>query len=136
MRRFLFCVLIVGIAGGCGGESKSDEELITEVARTYVESLYNGTAQDFYDNLDRKTQVLCGRDRIGELVALFHSTPRVVGPIAFDRVEEVKVTGSTATAKIFQTVNGSHDYYESTSDHFVKEKGKWRYASWGREGDC
>jgi hypothetical protein len=136
MRRILSCLLVFAVITGCSGDGPSDEEQITAVARTYVESLYNGEAKDFYDNLDSRTQELCGRDRIGELVALFHTTPRRVGPIAFDRVEEIEISGSTATAKIFETVNGSHKYYESTVDHFVKEKGKWRYASWGRESDC
>src|SRR5262245_40831885 len=106
--RWTLLLLVAAACLACGqSSSKSDEEQIKESARIYVESLYNGDPRAFYENLDSKTRSLCGYDRIAEVVARFSTTPALVGPIEFDRIEELKVTGNTATAKNFDRVNGS-----------------------------
>ncbi|MGE0056406.1 MAG: nuclear transport factor 2 family protein [Dehalococcoidia bacterium] len=128
MRWLLLSILIAFLATGCTDERKSDDALITEVARTYVEAMYNGDPADAYELLDSRSQALCGKRRIIELGAMYHAMRETFLTITFDRVEDIEIDGDKATAKVFRKVNGSTRYYESRADHFVKEKGKWRYA--------
>lgn len=125
----LLSLALVAMSCGDGSRGTSDEGLITETAGAFTTFLNSGEPGKANALLDKATQQSCDHGEfIDGWMSFWKATQFLKNDIKFDRVEDITVTASTATAKIFTATNGDKHYYEAHAVPFKKEKGEWEVA--------